>query len=478
MARESQLAQASVHDVWSLPAVLQSTLIGQLKQEGAALEGDYRRLGQTFKPDYPKMKQLKEKLDENRRQLRVEVDRALAAMKADYESAVRNEKQLEAALAKQSTLARGLAENMAQYNLLRREVDTSRDLYASLLGRLRETQISAALLTSNISVVDPAEIPVAPSRPRKALNLLAGCLAGLLGGVGLAFLFEYLDTNIKNTREVEMLLRVPALGVVPSRAMFERMLARQNALEAGEPRTTPFALVANSELPSVFAEAFRNLRTSILYSTPERPPKTLMVTSLQPEDGKTSLVTNLAITLAQLGGSPVILIDADMRRPMVHKVLNLGSTPGLSTYLTGQADLEQVIVPSGIPNLFVIPAGRVPVNPAELLASARLREMLDVLGQRFAYVVFDTGPMFGVSDAMILAGQLEGTVLVLRHGRASRDAAQRAVRSLVGVRARLLGVILNDVDVRANGYGYGYGYGYGTYESHDRGDARLESRAV
>ena len=279
-------------------------------------------------------------------------------------------------------------------------------------------------------MVDAAEIPIGPSRPRKSLNLLIACLAGLGGGIGLAFLFEYLDTNIKDTKEVESVLRVPALGVVPSRAAFERMMARRKALEAG-PASTPFALVSHSELPSVFAEAF---------------------------------------TLAQLGGSPVVLVDADMRRPMVHRVLNIDQTPGLSTYLTGQADLDQVIVPSGIPNLFVIPAGRIPVNPAELLASARLREALEALGQRFAYVVFDTGPMFGVSDAMILSGQLEGTVLVLRHGRASRDAAQRAIRSLIAVRARLLGVILNDVDVHANSYGY-----YDSYY-HSNTDSPVASR--
>src|SRR2546422_10418037 len=371
MAKESLLTQASVQDAFTLPAVLQSPLIAQLKTEGATLEGEYRRLSQTFKPDYPKMLALKEKIEENRRQLRTETDRTLASLKVDFEASVRAEKTLEASLTKQSTLARGLAENMAQYNLLRREVDTSRDLYSSLLGRLRETQVSAALLTSNIAVVDPAEIPAGPSRPRKGLNLLIACVAGLAGGIGLAFLFEYLDTNIKDTKEVESVLRVPALGVVPSRAAFERMLARRKALEAGPGASTPFALVSHSELPSVFAEAFRNLRTSILYSTPERPPKTLMMTSLQPEDGKTSLVTNLAITLSQLGGSPVLLVDADMRRPMVHRVLSVEQTPGLSTYLTGQADLDQVIVPRGIPNLFVIPAGRIPVNPAELLEIGR-----------------------------------------------------------------------------------------------------------
>src|SRR5437899_9709363 len=179
-----------------------------------------------------KMIAIKANIEENKRKLRTEIDRTRARLKSDYESAVRTEKALEVSLTKQSAAARGLAENMAEYNLLRREVDTNRDLYASLLNRLRETQVSAALLTSNISVVDPAEIPIAPSRPRKGLNLLIACVAGLAGGIGLAFLFEYLDTNIKDTKEVESILRVPALGVVPSRAAFERMLAPRNALDS------------------------------------------------------------------------------------------------------------------------------------------------------------------------------------------------------------------------------------------------------
>ena len=157
------------------------------------------------------------------------------------------------------------------------------------------------------------------------------------------------------------------------------------------------------------------------------------------------------------------MIDGDMRRPNLHEVLDVRQAPGLSTFLTGQAELADVITATSIPNLSVIPSGRIPLNPAELLASARLREAIEALGQRFAYIVFDTGPIFGVSDATILAGQVEGVVLVLRHGRASRDAAQRAIRNLASVRARLLGVILNDVDVRGNGH-YGY-YGYYGYEA-------------
>jgi succinoglycan biosynthesis transport protein ExoP len=453
IARESLVTLTSTRDIDSLPAVLQNTLISNLKQDLVNQEAEYKRLGQVFKPDYPRMQQLAQKTAESRRQLSLEIDRAVGALQADYQAAVRNEAQLEGALARQRMLARGLADNMAEYNLLRREVDTNRDLYSALLARLRETQISAALFTSNISIIDRAEISATPSRPKRSTNLAIACIAGLLGGVVLAFAFEYLDTNIK-VKEVEAVLRTPVLGTVPS-----WVVRRRRALAEGD--APAFALVAHADAASDFAEVFRNLRTSLLYSSPDHPPKTTTVTSLQPEDGKTSLVTNLAITLAQLGAGEVLVIDADMRRPNLHEVLGVPQAPGLSTFLTGQAELVDVITPTRVPNLSVIPAGRVPLNPAELLASARLRQAIDTLGARFAHIVFDTGPLFGVSDAMILARQVEGVVLVLRHGRASRDAAQRAIRSLTSVRARLLGIVLNDVDVRANGYYTYHRYGAG-----------------
>jgi capsular exopolysaccharide synthesis family protein len=477
IAKESLVAQASnTRDVGSLPAVLQSSLIAQLKQELVTLEGEQKKLGRIFKPDYPRMQQLAEKIAESRRQLRTEIDRAVKALQTDYEAAIRNEREIEATLAQQRSQARRLSDNMAEYNLLRREVDTSRDLYSALLGRLRETQISAALVTSNISIGDRAEIPTGPSRPRKVLNLLLACVVGLLGGVALGFFFEYLDTNIKDAKEVETVLRVPTLGLVPSRAALEsRRARRRRELAEGDGDGKPLALLAHWEMASIFAEAFRSLRTSLLYSAPDHPPKTLMVTSLQPEDGKTSIVTNLAITLAQLRAGDVLVVDGDMRRPNLHEILDIPQAPGLSTFLTGQAELRDVIIATSIPNLSVIPSGRTPVNPAELLASARLRQAIDALGDRFAYIAFDTGPLFGVSDAMVLAGQVEGVVLVLRHGRASRDAAQRAIRNLMSVHARLLGVILNAVDVRGNGY-YGY-YGYYGYRGdHARDEEREGSR--
>jgi capsular exopolysaccharide synthesis family protein len=295
------------------------------------------------------------------------------------------------------------------------------------------------------------------------LNLLLASMVGLIGGIGLAFFCEYLDTNLKDMRDVESVLHVPTLGLVPSREAMESRRSRRLRLSAKGANGGTFALVSHADVGSVLAEAFRNLRTSLLYSSPEHPPKTVLVTSLQSEDGKTSLSTNLAITLAQLGAGEILLVDGDMRHPNLHEIFDLPQAPGLSTFLTGQAELPETLRPTAIPNLYVIPAGRVPLNPAELMASRRLGQAVEALGQRFTHIVFDTPPLFGVSDSLILAPRVEGVVLVLRHGRASRDAAQHATRLLASVRARVLGVVLNDVQAGGAGY-YGYygyyGYGY------------------
>jgi capsular exopolysaccharide synthesis family protein len=465
ITRESLVRQALRVDVDSNPAVLQSPLIGKLKEELVTLGGEYRKLGQTFKPEYPRMQRLEQNIAEVRRQLQSETTRVVESLDADYRAALRNEQELEKAVGNHRSLARRLGDRMAEYNLLRRDVDTGRELYTALLTRLKETQISAALVTSNISIVDRAEVPGDPSKPRRGLNLLLAALVGLAGGVGLAFFFEYLDTNIKDAKEIETVLRVPTIGLVPSQAALEGRRARRRRLAANGDGG-PFALVAHSEMESVLAESFRNLRTSLLYSAPDHPPKTIMVTSLYPEDGKTSMATNLAVTLSQLGSGEILLVDGDMRRPNLHELLDVKQAPGLSTFLTGQAPLPAVLKETRIPNLYTIPAGRTPLNPAELLASARLRQALELLGERFTHIVFDVPPLIGVSDALILAPRLEGTILVLRQGRAGRDAAQRGIGLLRSVHARLLGVILNDVDLRRAGAGYHgyygyYGYGYG-----------------
>jgi capsular exopolysaccharide synthesis family protein len=452
VAKESLLAQAQRADADSLPAVLQNSLITHLKQEAATLEGKYRELSLTFKPEYPRAHRLAENIAQIRRQLRQEIGRVVGAIRNEYGAALKNETELRKLVDDQQARARKLDGQMARYNLLRREADTNRELYATLSARLKETRISGALLTSNVSVVDRAEIPLTPTRPRTALNLLVGGLVGLLGGVAVAFVFQYLDTSIRDPREVEAVLRVPTLGLVPAQGT----LARHGFDR--EP-TGPFALVAHHSTGSVLAEAFRGVRTSVVYATPDHPPKTFLVTSLQQQDGKTSVSTNCAISLAQLGEGDVLLIDADMRHPNLHEILGVPQVPGLSDVLAGGVRVEEVVRPTKIPGLYVVPAGPVPINPTELLASRRLGQALASLESRFAHIVFDTPPMLGISDTLVLAPRVEGVVLVLRHGRSGRSSAQRAVQMLGSIRARILGVVLNQVDVgtvRDEGYGYGY----------------------
>jgi capsular exopolysaccharide synthesis family protein len=371
---------------------------------------------------------------------------------------MQNETEIRKLVDEQRALARKLDGQMARYNLLRREVDTSRDLYSALSSRLKETQVSASLLLSNISVVDRADVPVKRSGPRTGLNLLVGCLVGLVGGVTLAFLFEYLDTSIRDPREVEAILRLPTLGLVPTHsALADHRDERPHGSDPA-PSGAPgaFALVAHQATSSILAEAFRNLRTSVVYATPDRPPRTMLVTSLQQQDGKTSVSTNCAITLAQLGMGEVLLVDADMRHPDLHGIFGVPQTPGLSDLLVGGVRVTEVIRPTRVPGLFVIPAGPIPTNPAELLFSPRFTQALAVLGDRFAHIVIDTPPMLGVSDTLVLAPRVEGVILVLRHGHTGRDAAQRAVQMLGSVRARVLGVVLNHADVRTTAAGYQY----------------------
>jgi capsular exopolysaccharide synthesis family protein len=433
--------------------VLQNSLISHLKQEATTLEARYRELSQTFKPEYPRLHRLAQNVAEIRQQLREEIRRVVEAIRNEYRAALQNETELRKVMDDQQGRARKLDGQMARYNLLRREADAHRELYATLSARLKETRVSSALVTSNISIVDRAEVPLRSAQPRAAVNLLVGCLIGIFGGLAVALIFEYLDTSIRDPRQVETVLKVPTLGLVPARGA----LTSRN----GDERRAagPFALVAHHATSSVLAEAFRGVRTSVIYATPDQPPKTLLVTSLQQQDGKTSVSTNCAISLAQLGAGDVLLIDADLRHPNLHDILGVAQVPGLSDVLAGGVGIADVIRPTRIPGLHVVTAGPIPLHPTELLASRRFTDALTTLEGRFAHIVIDTPPMLGISDTLVLAPRVEGVVLVLRHGRASREAAQRAVQLLDSIRARVLGVVLNHVDaetIRGESYGYYY----------------------
>jgi polysaccharide biosynthesis transport protein len=468
IAKESLYAQA-VGPGDSVPAVLASPLVGRLKEELARFQAEYEKLGQTFKPEYPRMEQLHRSILELRNQLGAEIRRIQDGVEAEYRAAVLTERELQQSVDTHQALARKLGDQMPQYSVLRRDVDTARQLYIALLTRLKETQVASSLITSNISLVDPGEIPLSPSKPRKSRNLLLGVLVGLCGGVALAFLVEYLDQTVKDADDVESVLHLPALGVVPRASIGADRLG-STAVTARGTGGRWLSLPGRAEREQMFADAFRTLRTAMLYGSPDPMPQTFMVTSQQRGEGKTTIASNLASALAQQGPDEVLIVDADLRCPMLHDVFGVRRAPGFANVLAGESGPADVIIRTDAPNLSVMPAGRNAAPLADLLGSPRLGATIEMLAARFKYIVFDTTPLFGTSDAFSLAPHVGGVVLVLRHGHAHRDAARRAAHVLASVGTPLLGVILNQFDPRTAGTGY-HAYGDARYVGVDADEA-------
>jgi polysaccharide biosynthesis transport protein len=380
------------------------------------------------------------------------------------------------ALDKQKAEANEMAERLVQYNILKREAETNKTLYDGLLTKLKEADIAVGLKSSNIRVVDPAMIPGTPSSPAKSRNIALSFLVGLVGGIGLALLREYLDNTVKTPDDVETLSRLPSLAVVPSFAQLNGNGKRPRLLPlaASNGHEKCVELVAQHLPKSQTSEAFRALRTALLLSQAEHPPQVILVTSALPREGKTTAAANLAVTLAQLGDR-TLLVDADLRKPGVGRILNLteGKYAGLSSYLAGASSLELVTVPHPvIPNLAAIPTGPLPPNPADLLSSHKLADAIAQLRSQFKFIVVDSPPIMAATDAVILSVQADGVLLVVRSGETPKGAFTRARDLLVGVKCRLLGVVLNAVDSSSPDYYYSYryypySYGYGPQEASD-----------
>jgi len=314
-------------------------------------------------------------------------------------------------------------------------------------------------MASNIQVVDQAELPTKPYKPNKRLNLLLAAVVGLFLGVGLAFFFEYLDNTVKTPEDVEQLIRLPSFGMVP-----EISYERQRRLESG--KSYPVELITFGHPKSMLSEAYRNIRTSILLSFSEKPPKRIAISSPNPSEGKTTTVINTAIALSQTGAQ-VIIIDSDMRKPRVHKVFNEENGAGLSSFLSGNANLESVIKKSDVPNLCYIPSGPIPPNPSELIGSKLFKSMMESLGERFDHIVLDSPPVLGFADTMIISTSVDGVILVVWGGKTPRETLQRAKEVLHQVNAKILGVVINRIDIQRSDYGYYY-YKYQHYYGEEK----------
>jgi capsular exopolysaccharide synthesis family protein len=452
MAKEALYKQTKKGEFDSLPAVLDNKMIQELKQTYLQLEVQYSKLSDTFKPEYPEMVRLRRQMETIQRRLNAEYGKYISAIKNEYEYSLRKESLVRSAFEQQKTVVTEMQQKSIQYNILKREVETNRDLYKNLLQRMKEAGIQAGITASNIQVVDQAAVPVRPHTPNIPRNILWAVSIGLLLGVGLGFFFEYLDNTIKTSEEVEHLIRLPSFGMVP-----EISFEKSRQLERG--KIYPVELITFGHPRSMLSEVYRNIRTSILLSFSERPPKSLVISSPNSMEGKTTTAVNMAIAFSQLG-APVLIVDGDMRKPRIHKLFNESNRVGLSSFLSGNAELKSIIRNSNIPNLFYIPSGPVPPNPSELLGSNLFKNMLQFLGRSFDQIIFDAPPVLSFGDSLILSNRVDGVVLVVMSGKTPREALNQSKNALFQVNAKILGVVVNRVDLGHVGHSY---YNYGNY---------------
>src|SRR5438128_2312008 len=433
-----------------------SSLLDNLRTKQADLKIQVAELSTQFGSSYPKVAQLSNQLKEIVAQIQAETKKIAGHVRSQYMASLQRENMLRAALEKQKQEANKLNQSAIEYSFLKRDVETSRQLYEGLLEKLKEAGVTAGLRSSNVKIVNAARVPMAPSEPNIPRNLAFALVLGLTSGVGLAFLLENLDNTVRTPEQAQIISGLPSLGMIPQgsksiEASNQKRLTVASSKEAVE-------LVTQARPQSQMAESYRALRTSLLLSSSGAPPKIILVTSALPQEGKTTTSINCAIVLAQKGVR-VLLIDADLRRPGVHKALGMGPRSGLSNILTGSATLQQAITRSPLlPNLFVLPAGPPPPNPAELLASSDMRDLLAQLRDQYDHIIIDTPPTLSVTDAVVLSTKADAVVLVIRSGQTTKGALRRSRDILMQVNAKVAGVLLNAVDLSSPDYYYYYEY--------------------
>lgn len=437
---EAQSRLAGRGDLTSL--AMSSSTVSNLRQQRAALQSQYQNLLTKFEPNYPDAVALQSQIRSLDRDIAAEISRISGTRQSEFQEAQAAENQLRSQLnAARAELAEQERAGI-QYNIYQRDADTNRQLYDALLQRYKEIGVAGTIGASNISIVEPAQIPVAPSSPNLLLNLAIGLLAGLVLASGVAILLEQLDEGIRNPADVSNKIGLPLLGNTPSLEdasdTVDQLLDRKSHLY----------------------EAYFSIRSNLAFATPHGFPRSLSVTSTRPGEGKTSTALALAIVLGRTGKT-VLLIDADMRSPSINEVSEIPNGPGTSNFLSGDNDLASLAVDSRFENVKVMTAGPMPPNAAELLSGDRLELLVERGLAEFDHVVIDSPPILGLSDAPLISRAVEGMIMVVQ----SEGVPLRGIRASIGrmlqVGAHMYGVVLTKVEQRQGGYGYGYGYGYG-----------------
>ncbi|MEW6734218.1 MAG: polysaccharide biosynthesis tyrosine autokinase [Acidobacteriota bacterium] len=426
----------------SMPQIIQNQIVIQLLGKLSELKQVHARLSETYQPDYPEVLEVARQIEQLETQITQTKRTILENISSDYQTALRREKNLRDTVGAQRALTLDQNDRAVQYGILKREADANAHLYDTLLEKMKEAGVLQAMQTNNIQIVDEAEARPVPARPNKVKNVGLGVLLGLLLGIGTAFLFDHLDDSIKTTEEIDREMGVAALGAIPSHKL--------SASSTGKYRDM------------LYGEAYRNLRTSVMLCNASNPPQTILVTSCFPGEGKSTVTTGIASTLAKTGAK-VLIIDGDLRHPTCHSLLNMSNEVGLSNLLFRQQEKAQFINGNSQLGIDLLAAGPSPFNPSELLSNTKMRESIEVLRDYYDFILIDSPPVMGFPDPIILSQYVDGVILVVRAGHTPRHLLRQVKQRLLRASANVMGVVLNRVDIKKQ-YPY-YGKYFNNYYS-------------
>ncbi|MEP7341431.1 MAG: polysaccharide biosynthesis tyrosine autokinase [Acidobacteriota bacterium] len=461
--------------VAQLPEAFSNTATSDLQKKLSDLTVAAAQLNAKYGADNPRVVEVKDQVVALREEISKTRTQLAEKLKADYERAQRDEASLKAALGRAKGEAVQQNQTAIQFNILKQNVETAKSLYTDFLQKTRQADIEMAQQSRDVIIAEPARTPEGPIGPQRFRSVLLSFLLSLAAGVGLCFLLDHLDNTIKTVDDVTRYVHLPSLGIIPSlnsAAARRGVYGQRKKSLNGKPETAAMqatSALAKGDSSTPVAEAYRMLRTSILLAAAGQPPKTILMTSSQPGEGKTTTSVNTGICLSQMGAK-VLIIDADMRRPRVHKMFGLNHRRGLSNYLSSDMLLKNVVQPTRIPNLWVLPSGIVPPNSADLLSSEKMHSMLQKLSGYFDHILIDSPPITSVTDPILLSRMVDGVVMVIHGGKSSREMVAYARQELHNVGAKILGVVLNNVNLARDGYDYYYYRRYQYEYKRDAGD--------
>ena len=463
-------AARNTTDKFSIPEVLTNKSIQDLRDKLRELEEQRAALLVQYTETWPAVIKLDEQRKKVEQGLNRQVENVISSLKSQYDAARQRENGLRASSANARNQVSAQSQAGMQLAIITQELETNKQLYNAALQGQKELKVAGTDVPNNITVATPARRAEVVGPPR-VRNILIAFLLALGAGIGLAFLLDYLDDTLKSIEDVDRHLHLPTLALIPAPRSERRFMPGGNraaiAATGGDGQATALALIEEKRSP--VAEAYRHLRTSLLLSSAGQPPKTILVTSSQPSEGKTTTAVNTAVMLAQTGAE-VLLLDCDLRRPRVHSHFNLPNARGVTNYLSGDSNIASLMQPyEKLPNLKIISSGPVPPNSAELLGSEEMRRLILLLSENFTHIVIDSPPAISFTDASILSTMVDGVMLVVHGGRSSRAVVRRAKQQLMDVGAHIYGIVLNNVKLESSDYYYYSGY-YSSYYANEDDD--------